>query len=229
MPNRPRTTDGKRARSLSIERNAVALVQEHGLEHVTVDMICQLSRISQRTFFNYYKTKDDALIGTQAPRIPEAQAREFLVSDGTDLLAEALALITDSITTHNPEPDPVLMAARMQIVLRYPQIFRKVIEAMSSTQDELTELIVLRLRRAHDPSTSPQELQDKAGLMAHLVFGALRYTMTTWMRDTTTPHPPVERTSALLKSIMAAPTHDHHPADPGELPADPEPEGPGTG
>lgn len=58
-----------------IERHTVALVQEHGLDHVTVEMICEMSHISQRTFFNYFKTKDEALIGTQAPRIHERLAR----------------------------------------------------------------------------------------------------------------------------------------------------------
>ena len=45
------------------------------------------------------------------------------------------------------------MAARMQMVLRYPQIFRKAMEAMNATHDDLTELIFLRLRRNHGTST----------------------------------------------------------------------------
>lgn len=199
--------DRKRARALSIERNAIALVQEHGLEHVTVDMICQKSEISQRTFFNYYKTKDEALTGSQAPRIHETRAREFLVSNGTNLLVEALQLVTDSLATNNPEPDPDLIAARLQITLRYPQIFRKAMEAMNSTENELTELILLRLSSGHGTPSGPADLREQAALMAGLVFGALRFTMTIWMRDpTATPHPPVQHTITLLSRIMTTPT-----------------------
>lgn len=207
MSNEQGAADRKRARALNIERSAIALVQEHGLEHVTVDMICQKSEVSQRTFFNYYKTKDEALTGAQIPRIHERSAREFLVADGTNLLAEGLELVADSLAASNPEPDPTLMAARMQIALRYPQIFGKAMEAMNSIQDELTELILLRLRKHHDAATHPTDLREQAGLMANLVFGALRFTMTTWMRDptATTPRPPAERTIGLLNRIMTAP------------------------
>ncbi|MCM3487099.1 TetR/AcrR family transcriptional regulator [Kocuria rosea] len=229
MPSRQETTGRKRARTLAIERNAVALVQEHGLEQVTVDMICSKSEISQRTFFNYYKTKDEALIGPQTPGIHEGRAREFLVSHGTNLLAEALELVADSLATSNPETDQALMAARMQIALRYPQIFRKVMEAMNSTQEELAELIFLRLRRNHGTSTPPEDLREQAGLMAHLVFGALRFTMTTWMHDpTATPRPPVEHTTGLLNKVMAAPTGHTRAADPEEPPPDPKPSEPGA-
>lgn len=51
------------ATALTIERSAVALVQEHGFQAVTVDMICAASGVSQRTFFNYFKTKDQAILG----------------------------------------------------------------------------------------------------------------------------------------------------------------------
>ncbi|MHA7146485.1 TetR/AcrR family transcriptional regulator [Arthrobacter sp. TmT3-37] len=215
MSNEQGAVDRKRARALNIERSAIALVQEHGLEHVTVDMICQKSEVSQRTFFNYYKTKDEALTGAQAPRIHEGRAREFLVSSGTNLLVEGLELVADSLAASNPEPDPTLMAARMQIALRYPQIFGKAMEAMNSIQAELTELILLRLSRNHDATTHPTDLRDQAGLMANLVFGALRFTMTTWMRDPTAdPRPPVEHTTGLLTRIMTTPTsHSHTPQE----------------
>ena len=207
-----------------IERHTVALVQEHGLDHVTVEMICEMSHISQRTFFNYFKTKDEALIGTQAPLIHERLAREFLVSDGTNLLAEALELVSNSLTTSNPEPDHALMAARMQMVLRYPQIFRKAMEAMNATHDDLTELIFLRLRRNHGTSTSLNDLREQAGLMAHLVLGALRFTMATWTQSKSAhPRPPVEHTVNLLTSIMAASTAHPHATDPNDPPAEPKP------
>ena len=66
--------------SLRVERSAVSLVLKHGFDNVTVDMICSQSGISQRTFFNYFKTKTTAIIGAEPPTIDEGRAREFIAS-----------------------------------------------------------------------------------------------------------------------------------------------------
>ena len=75
------------ATALSIEQSAVALVLEHGIDTVTVDMICEAAGVSQRTFFNYFKTKDAAILGAAPPKLDERRVREFLASDSPDLLA----------------------------------------------------------------------------------------------------------------------------------------------
>ncbi len=87
------------ATALTIERSAVALVQEHGFQAVTVDMICAASGVSQRTFFNYFKTKDQAILGAGPGRLDERRVREFLASDSPDLLAGILDLLA---TVANP-------------------------------------------------------------------------------------------------------------------------------
>ena len=81
------------ATALTIERSAVALVQEHGFQAVTVDMICAASGVSQRTFFNYVKPKDQAILGAEPGRLDERRVREFLASDSPDLLAGILDLL----------------------------------------------------------------------------------------------------------------------------------------
>ena len=61
--------EAKRERTLRrVEKAAVALALQHGTEHVTVDQICEASDISARTFFNYFGSKDAAIVGTASSR-----------------------------------------------------------------------------------------------------------------------------------------------------------------
>ena len=53
----------RRATRDAIERAAIALVSERGYDNVTVAQICGLSSVSQGTFFNYFRTKDAAIVG----------------------------------------------------------------------------------------------------------------------------------------------------------------------
>ena len=53
----------RRATRDAIERAAIALVSERGYDNVTVAQICELSSVSQGTFFNYFRTKDAAIVG----------------------------------------------------------------------------------------------------------------------------------------------------------------------
>lgn len=53
----------RRETRATIERAAVMLVDELGYDSVTVAMICDRAVVSQGTFFNYFPTKDAAIIG----------------------------------------------------------------------------------------------------------------------------------------------------------------------
>ena len=53
----------RRATRAAIERAAIALVGELGYDSVTVALICERADVSQGTFFNYFPTKDAAIVG----------------------------------------------------------------------------------------------------------------------------------------------------------------------
>src|SRR5690606_15633405 len=61
-------TEGLRARKQratreAIHRAAVELALEHGPDGATVAAISDHANISTRTFFNYYPSKEDAIVG----------------------------------------------------------------------------------------------------------------------------------------------------------------------
>lgn len=51
-----------------IHDKASGLALDEGLAKTTVEAIADAAGISKRTFFNYFATKEDAIMGTQPPR-----------------------------------------------------------------------------------------------------------------------------------------------------------------
>ena len=59
----------KRETRRAIHRAALDLVEESGFDAVTTDQIAGRAGVSPRTFFNYFPTKEAAVLGTTAPTL----------------------------------------------------------------------------------------------------------------------------------------------------------------
>ena len=187
--------------SLRIERSAVDLVLQNGFDGVTVDMICEASGISQRTFFNYFKTKDAAVIGAEPPKIDEAQARAFIATDGPDLLAEVLDLVVSSSLAGSP--DEKLLTDRLRLFEQNPQLLLKQMDRMNRITTELSELIYLRIKREAGPIATDADVHDKADLLTHAMLGVLRYMANWWITsDEPNSAASLEHTVRLLRSTL---------------------------
>ncbi|WP_195760650.1 TetR/AcrR family transcriptional regulator [Agromyces kandeliae] len=182
------TEPGSRRRGVAettaaIERAAIDLVAEHGYDQVTVDMICQAAGISQRTFFNHFKTKDAALLGTDEPAIDQQAAREFIVSDGP-LLAEAAGLVR--IEPDRLPADPALIVRRINAVSQNPVLLARQMERLAAIEDELRQILELRLRqdalRDGADEADLADLPEQAEIITHLLAGLMRYVGLSWAR-----------------------------------------------
>lgn len=172
-PNRRRDAVEK---SALIERAAIDLVLEHGYDAVTVDMICERAGVSQRTFFNHFKTKDLALLGPGGPTIDQRAAREYVVAKGP-VLQGAVELI--HIEPGQMAADPSLLAARIQAVGSSPALVARQMERLSIIEEELKEIIQLRLRTQW-PNEDHAALAAQAELITHLLAGLMRYVAMSW-------------------------------------------------
>ena len=187
--------------ALNIETHAVALALEHGLEHVTVEMICGASSVSPRTFFNYFGTKDNAILGHFVPEIDEQKAREFIASHNPDILGEVIGVvkIPDHLVEHQE-----LEFNRMKLLSDNPVLMAKQRERYAIVPKKVEEILFLRLRRDAPPDETEQETQDVATLASELMALAFRYTMTQTIRqgDQPTNVPLPADAVSLLKSVM---------------------------
>ncbi|GAB2805066.1 TetR/AcrR family transcriptional regulator [Lentzea nigeriaca] len=84
----------KRRTRAALERATVRLAAERGYDHVTVEEIAAEADVSVRTFFNYFASKDEALIGAD----PEAGPR----------MAERILAAPDDVTPFQAYRDSIL-------------------------------------------------------------------------------------------------------------------------
>lgn len=61
----------------TIHEAAYALTMEHGISGTTVDEIADRAGLSRRTFFNYYPSKEDAILGLTELHIPDDALTKF--------------------------------------------------------------------------------------------------------------------------------------------------------
>lgn len=82
MSNSANIDGGLRERKRAATRTAITAVArsmtaEHGLNGFTVEEVCEAAGISRRTFFNYFHSKEDAVIGSFSDELPADALEEF--------------------------------------------------------------------------------------------------------------------------------------------------------
>ena len=101
---------------------AVELVRDGDLGSATVDLIAERAGVSRRTFFNYYATKEDAILGATEPAIPDAALREFNdEASGGDPFTRIVGLV-GAIVRSTREVDGMNAAERRRLLTQYPEL-----------------------------------------------------------------------------------------------------------
>ena len=140
----------RRATRDAIERAAIALVSERGYDNVTVAQISELSSVSQGTFFNYFRTKDAAIVGIGEYDLDADSVRTafdrlmpcsmlhatltlFLEVAGSfdwesDIAAQRIALVSET---------PSLMQLFLDNAFGFVSDFRNIVEAYFETNPSL--------------------------------------------------------------------------------------------
>lgn len=104
----------------ALHEGAAGLALVHaGLAGVTIGEITTQAHVSTRTFFNYFETKEDAILGFKKPRIDDEVLADF--TDSTDPLLTRVAnfyfeLLQRSRTTGAGRK------RRLQLVQRHPEL-----------------------------------------------------------------------------------------------------------
>lgn len=168
----------RRATENAIETNAVRLALDLGVEHVTVEAICEGADISRSTFFNYFSSRDYAIVG-RAISIPEgSEALAVLDSSPEDLTLGLFRLLFASIGHSHVNSDVARL--RAELIAQQPAAGRMTLTSLleSSFQLVTTATEWLTLHPEHAKLASP-ELE--AILSVNLVHGVITARMTEWM------------------------------------------------
>ncbi|MGW0036795.1 TetR/AcrR family transcriptional regulator [Gordonia sp. NPDC003376] len=117
---------------------SISLVREGDLTSVTIDAITERAGVSRRTFFNYYATKEDAILGTTAPVIPDAALAEFFDdTSGTDQFTRTLRLISAIIQTTR-EIDRTELGEFRELLAGFPEL-RSRLQQHTTAAENLVE------------------------------------------------------------------------------------------
>lgn len=142
----------------------VALSREHGYERVTVDDISARAGISRRTFFNYFATKEDALL--YPPLELPADAVATFVADTTVPVGDGLVELLVAHTRHFEEHRGVFEAL-LAVVEAEPHLDGVLRRRFLAFEDVIAAAVAQRLGVPADEML-PQSLAAVSGTMLRL-------------------------------------------------------------
>jgi len=172
--------EAKRERTYRrMEKAAVELALQYGSEHITVEQICSESDVSSRTFFNYFGTKEAALIG-RAKRSPTPELREqFIAADGP-VLSDLLRLITASAFANQPDID--LIRSRRRLFESEPELAIQSFARTAGVRDEYMAIAAERIRRS-EPTLSDPDVEDEARVATAVLMGVMHVVGNRWLES----------------------------------------------
>jgi AcrR family transcriptional regulator len=107
-----------------LERAAVGIALDEGLDHLTIDAISERANVSPRTFFNYFDSKEDAILGLQI-----TEDTKLVISKAVEKIHPASLL--DGVMqlllylVGNAIHDAELHEQRRQLIRRYPELLHR--------------------------------------------------------------------------------------------------------
>ncbi len=167
----------------AIECAVLRLAAEREFDRVTIDDIGRAAGISPRTFFNYFATKDDALIG-DVPALPDDDALERFATAGPRAsviggLGDLFAASADVLSNDDRE----IYLLRKAIMKDHPHLVGKKIATMRRFEERVREIVERRLRGDLAESESECDsarIVDRARLVTLVAFAGLRHAWQNW-------------------------------------------------
>lgn len=181
----------KRAETWSqIHHAAADMTLDGGLDAVTVEKIAERADVSCRTFFNYFGTKEDAILGLQDPFIADDVRADFELS--TDMLDGVAALLLT--VGHSVYGGRVGASRRFEILQQYPELIRRQLSYMGKVESLVMDVLDDRLDRSGwtVPGVSTS---DAAHVLVKMSGASMRFAL---------EHRPDQPRDAQLAAIKAA-------------------------
>jgi AcrR family transcriptional regulator len=155
----------------ALRRAALELALEHGYERLTVEAITEAADVSVRTFFNYFASKDEALLGADGQRA-ELLAAWVAERPGDEppvvALRAAFAQLAESFAEGRP-----LWQARIELLRRYPQLWGQLFAGFVVFERSVVEAVAAR-------TGSDPDADLYVGVLAAAGVGAMRVAVAHW-------------------------------------------------
>ena len=168
----------KLATRRSLRRVALDLVAERGFAHVTVEDIAEAADVSPRTFFNYFPSKEAAVVGADPDRVATLRERIVHEAPGESVLTALRVVMTSEAEVWADElselgGDPADWLRRVKEARADPHLRAAHAAQMAMVERAITEGLAERL--GTDPDRDPYP-----GLLAAMAAGVFRSSMNFW-------------------------------------------------
>jgi len=144
---------GLRERKKTETRRAIATVAlelalEHGPDEITVDDIAARANVSPRTVFNYFGSKDEAILGIDPDKRAEICA-QLLARPEAESPLEAMAAVLTALLTSDGDAGQK-WRARSRLVALYPHLLAAQAASQAAMEAELAATVAARAGLSDD-------------------------------------------------------------------------------
>jgi AcrR family transcriptional regulator len=144
----------KRETLEALHEAALNLALERGVDKVTVNDIAVRADVSPRTFFNYFETKEDAILGISSSATAEVlagfSASQRLEGSAIDVVVELVwLLLVGSIISEDT------LEARMELLRTHPSLSRRSFDRIAEMEAELIKALDAHLSADLDAESQP--------------------------------------------------------------------------
>ena len=154
----------------SLQSAALRLTAERGLDRVTVEAIAEAADVSPRTFFNYFSSKEEALVGAQDQWTQQIHAALDDRPADEEPLELLRAVLIDLASTVAQSRDRHLLL--MKVMADNPGLLPRQVAAFVAFETLLVEAITAR---------APDGAATDVGLTVACGVSALRVSVNRWL------------------------------------------------
>jgi AcrR family transcriptional regulator len=198
----------KRAQTAdAIHIAAAELALERGLESATIEAITERADVSTRTFFNYFPTKEDAILGLDEVAVTAELERVAAIRPDGDPLRQVFDLIYGVFDARGGAKAHTELTR--QVMQRYPQLVSRQMVRIAELEDIMSSIIAgwLTAHEGFQNDTDAERLEE-ARVILGLCLSTVRVSMKNWASSTASaadagdPRKPYERAIAMLRAVL---------------------------
>jgi AcrR family transcriptional regulator len=166
----------------AIELAVLNLARERGIDKVTVEDVSRVAGISPRTFFNYFPSKDAALVGDTPNLAPDSDEDIVAFVHGGpegNILSQLAVLLTTSL--QRAEDDREIHQLRRTVLKDNAYLFGLRMTTLRDFESRLQCIVERRFTTDHpELANDPVALNQRALLFTLVAVAAMRHAWRCW-------------------------------------------------
>jgi AcrR family transcriptional regulator len=161
---------------------AIEIVRDRGLDAATVDEISRVADVSPRTFFNYFSSKEEAILG-DTPHLPDDDVVDAFTAARGPIMSD-LSTVFVGLANASPQggADQELAALRRSLMKSHPELSARRMASLHEFEMRVIDIVHARLVVEHpDLEADPPALRSRARLVAFIAIAAMRTAWQSWV------------------------------------------------